>query len=71
MADTEDVWTKEFARLGRQYELPAMRVYRGQTRTACGTGNAAMGPFYCPRDQKVYIDLGFYRELRERFERAR
>ncbi|MGL5018005.1 MAG: KPN_02809 family neutral zinc metallopeptidase [Luteolibacter sp.] len=68
MADTEDVWTKEFARIGRQYELPAMRVYRGQTRTACGTGNAAMGPFYCPGDRKIYIDLSFYDELAKTFK---
>lgn len=68
MADTEDVWTKEFARIGRQYELPAMRVYRGQTRTACGTGSAAMGPFYCPGDRKIYIDLSFYDELAKTFK---
>jgi uncharacterized protein len=67
MADTEDVWTREFARVGRQYELPAMRVYRGQTQTACGTGSAAMGPFYCPGDRKIYIDLSFYDELAETF----
>jgi predicted metalloprotease len=67
VADTEDVWTKEFARIGRQYELPAMRVYRGQTQTACGTGSAAMGPFYCPGDRKIYIDLSFYDELAKTF----
>lgn len=68
MADTEDVWTREFARIGRSYELPAMRVYRGQTQTACGTGNAAMGPFYCPGDRKIYIDLSFYDELARTFK---
>ena len=67
MADTEDVWTAEFARHGRKYELPAMTVYRGQVRTACGTGSAAAGPFYCPGDRKVYIDLGFYDELARTF----
>ncbi len=67
MAGTEDVWTKEFARIGRQYEPPQMVVYRGQTRTACGTGSAAMGPFYCPGDQTVYIDLSFYDELAKTF----
>ncbi|MES2660639.1 MAG: neutral zinc metallopeptidase [Verrucomicrobiota bacterium] len=67
LAGTEDVWTAEFARLGRKYELPVMKVYRGQTRTACGVGSAAMGPFYCPGDQKVYIDLGFYDELARTF----
>jgi uncharacterized protein len=68
MADTEDVWTKEFARHGKRYELPAMTVYHGQVRTGCGTGSAAMGPFYCPADRKVYIDLGFYDELARTFK---
>ena len=68
MADNEDVWTKEFARHGRTYELPAMRVYRGQTQTACGAGSAAMGPFYCPGDRKIYIDLSFYDELARTFK---
>ncbi len=67
MADTEDVWTEEFARIGRQYVLPSMAVYRGMVRTGCGNGSAAMGPFYCPADQKVYIDLGFYDELAQTF----
>jgi hypothetical protein len=68
LADTEDVWTAEFARLGKTYELPAMKVYRGQVGTACGNGNAAMGPFYCPGDRKVYIDLSFYDELARTFK---
>jgi uncharacterized protein len=68
LADTEDVWNAEFARHGKRYELPAMKVYRAQVRTACGTGNAAMGPFYCPGDHKVYIDLGFYDELARTFQ---
>ena len=68
MGETEDVWTEEFARHGEKYELPAMKVYRGQTRTACGVGNAAMGPFYCPGDQVVYIDLSFYDELAKTFK---
>ena len=67
MADTEDVWTKEFDRIGRRYELPAMTVYRGRVRTACGAGSAEMGPFYCPGDRKVYIDLSFYDELAQTF----
>ena len=67
LADTEDVWTKELARLGRRYVLPAMTVYRGRINTGCGAGSAAMGPFYCPADQKVYIDLGFYDELARQF----
>lgn len=67
LADTEDVWTAEFKRIGRRYELPSMTVYRGRTATGCGTGSAAMGPFYCPADRKVYIDLGFYDELAKTF----
>ena len=68
LADTEDVWTAEFARHGKRYELPAMKVYRGRVGTACGTGSAAMGPFYCPGDRKVYIDLSFYDELARTFQ---
>jgi uncharacterized protein len=68
MADTEDVWTKEFARHGQKYQLPSMKVYRARTQTACGPGSAAMGPFYCPGDRKVYIDLSFYDELAETFK---
>ena len=68
LADTEDVWKKEFARLGRKYELPNLVVYRGQVSTACGPGRAEMGPFYCPADRKVYIDLGFYDELERTFQ---
>ncbi len=67
LAQTEDVWTKEFARIGKKYELPTLEVYRGQVRTACGSGSAAMGPFYCPGDEKVYIDLSFYDELADTF----
>jgi predicted metalloprotease len=67
MADTEDVWTAEFNRIGRAYVLPSMTVYRDQVQTDCGLGNAGMGPFYCSADQKVYIDLGFYDELARTF----
>ena len=67
LAGTEDVWTKEFERIGRTYEQPGMQVYRGLTRTACGPGSAEMGPFYCPGDRRVYIDLGFYDELARTF----
>ena len=68
MGETEDVWTNEFSRVGKDYEKPRMQVYRGQTRTACGAGSAAMGPFYCPGDQIVYIDLSFYDELAQTFK---
>ncbi|MES2923343.1 MAG: neutral zinc metallopeptidase [Verrucomicrobiota bacterium] len=67
LGETEDVWTKEFARVGRRYELPKLEVYRGRTVTGCGGGSAEMGPFYCPEDRKVYIDLSFYDELARTF----
>ena len=60
LAGTEDVWTTLFQQSGSRYEAPHMVLYRGVTPTACGTGQSAMGPFYCPGDQKVYIDLAFY-----------
>ncbi len=68
LAGTEELWTEEFARVGREYEPPTLVVYRGVVRTACGGGSAAMGPFYCPGDRKVYIDLGFYDELAQTFQ---
>jgi uncharacterized protein len=68
LADTEDVWTEEFQRIGRQYSQPELVVYRGQYPTGCGLGDARAGPFYCPNDQKVYIDLSFYDELERAFD---
>lgn len=67
LADTEDVWTSVFKSFGRNYPDPDLVIYSGMTRTACGAGQAAMGPFYCPLDQKVYIDLAFYDELKRKF----
>lgn len=67
LAQTEDVWSGEFARIGKKYEFPKLEVFRGQTQTGCGGGSAAMGPFYCPEDRKVYIDLSFYDELAKTF----
>jgi uncharacterized protein len=67
LADTEDVWTREFASLGKRYVDPQMVLFTDATRTACGVGVAAMGPFYCPLDRKVYIDLAFYDQLKRRF----
>lgn len=64
LADTEDVWTGVFSQGGGRYQQPKLVLFRGATSTACGTGQAAMGPFYCPADQKVYIDLGFYETLK-------
>ena len=68
LADTEDIWSREFSRIGRQYEEPELVIYRGQYPTGCGVGDARMGPFYCPVDRKVYIDLGFYDELAGQFD---
>jgi predicted metalloprotease len=67
LADTEDTWGAIFKSLGRTYEDPKLVLFTGATQTACGTGQSATGPFYCPRDEKVYIDLSFYRELLARF----
>jgi predicted metalloprotease len=67
LADTEDVWGRVFAGFGRRYSDPSMVLFSGATRTACGTGVAAMGPFYCPLDRKIYIDLAFYDLLKRRF----
>lgn len=64
LADTEDVWTELFRQGGSHYQQPKLVLFRGATPTACGTGQAAMGPFYCPGDQKVYIDLAFYETLK-------
>jgi len=67
LATTEDSWTRTFRELGARYREPKLVLFSGYVRSACGTGMAAMGPFYCPADEKVYIDLDFYRELKNRF----
>jgi predicted metalloprotease len=67
LADTEDVWTREFQRVGRQYQPPTLVLFRQQTPTGCGVGDARMGPFYCPADRKVYVDLSFYDSLEQEF----
>lgn len=68
LADTEDVWRELFAARGKgAYRDPRLVLFRGQTPTACGRGRAAMGPFYCPADQKIYIDLTFYDEMKTRY----
>ena len=64
LADTEDVWSAVFAQSKAQYPAPKLVLFRGATPTACGTGQSAMGPFYCPGDQKVYIDLAFYETMK-------
>ena len=67
VADTEDVWNEIFAQSGRRYDEPTLVMFTGATRSACGMGQAAMGPFYCPADRKAYIDLSFYDDMRNRF----
>ena len=66
LKSTEDVWTSLFRDMGRQYVDPKLVLYRDATRTACGTGQSAMGPFYCPADERVYLDLGFFDDLASR-----
>ena len=66
LADTEDVWREQFKKMGGTYAEPKLTLFRGGVPTACGQGQSAMGPFYCPGDQKVYIDLGFYETMRTR-----
>ncbi len=66
LADTEDVWKAQFKQANMTYTEPKLRLFRGSEPTACGTGQSAMGPFYCPGDQKVYIDLGFFDVMKQR-----
>ncbi len=68
LADTEDAWNRVFERLGRRYQEPKLVLFSGSVESACGLGQAAMGPFYCPADQKAYIDLSFYRDLKLRHQ---
>jgi hypothetical protein len=67
LADTEDTWREQFAALGRRYEDPSLVLFSGSVRSACGLAGAAVGPFYCPADHKVYLDLSFFDELQQRF----
>lgn len=67
LADTEDVWTKLFSDMGKTYTDPTLVLFRGATNSACGTASSSTGPFYCPADQDVYIDLAFAQELKDRF----
>jgi predicted metalloprotease len=67
LADTEDTWNDIFKKNGRDYPEPQLVLFSGAVQSQCGVGQAAMGPFYCPLDHRVYIDLEFYRELRDRF----
>lgn len=66
LADTEETWKPIFQKMGRSYQEPKLVMYRGATRTGCGTGQSVMGPFYCPADSTVYIDLSFYEEMKNK-----
>ncbi|QHB31786.1 hypothetical protein F0T03_06140 [Yersinia canariae] len=66
LADTEDTWKPIFEKMGRTYKEPKLVMYRGATRTGCGTGQSVMGPFYCPADSTVYIDLSFYEDMKNK-----
>ena len=66
LADTEDVWNKLFAEQGKDYPEPTLVLFRDAVQSACGNANAAMGPFYCPPDQQLYIDLSFYEDLQKK-----
>ncbi len=68
LADTEDVWRELFREAGKTYRDPRLVIFSGQVESACGRADASMGPFYCPLDSKVYIDLQFYSELKNRFK---
>ncbi len=67
LAENEDVWNDIFRQMGRQYREPTLVLFTDRVQSACGVAGSAVGPFYCPEDEKVYIDLGFFRELRTRF----
>jgi hypothetical protein len=67
LGDTEVVWSDLFQRQGKTYRKPKLHLFSGQVDSACGLAGAAVGPFYCPEDEKVYLDLSFYRELKSRF----
>ncbi|SEQ83050.1 hypothetical protein SAMN05216522_10764 [Rosenbergiella nectarea] len=66
LASTEDTWSEIFQKMGKQYQAPKLVMYRNATRTGCGTGQSVMGPFYCPTDKTVYIDLSFYDEMKNK-----
>lgn len=70
LARTEDTWNELFRQMNGQYQPPTLVLFRGATPTACGTGRSAMGPFYCPGDQKVYLDMSFFSDLQRRFRAA-
>lgn len=70
LADTEETWSQLFKAAGGDYVEPKLVLFNGAVSTACGTGQSAMGPFYCPGDSKVYLDMGFFREMETRLQAA-
>ena len=70
LGDTEDTWGQIFQQSGRQYKNPTLILFRGQVQSACGFASSASGPFYCPADQRVYLDMSFFREMSQRFKAA-
>jgi len=64
LAETEDTWSKVFAQTGRQYQAPKLVLFSGMVQSACGTASAQSGPFYCPGDYQIYIDLSFLEQLK-------
>ena len=67
LADTEDVWTELFRELGSEYKKPKLVLFSGRVQSACGMASAAVGPFYCPADRNLYLDMTFFNEMKERF----
>lgn len=67
LADTEDVWHEQFRKMGKQYEEPKLVIFSGSVDSACGMASSAVGPFYCPQDRTVYVDLAFFDDLKRRF----
>ena len=70
LGDTEDTWRQIFQQAGRQYQDPKLVLFNGSVRSACGMASSASGPFYCPADQQVYLDLSFFQEMAQRFQAA-
>jgi len=68
LADTEDLWGNLFQQMGKTYRQPHLTLFEGSVYSACGFANSAVGPFYCPADENVYIDLGFYDEMKTQFQ---
>ncbi|RYZ65211.1 MAG: metalloprotease, partial [Proteobacteria bacterium] len=66
LADTEDVWNAQFQKVGKSYPAPKMILFRGRVETDCGRGTSSSGPFYCPADRQVYLDLSFFDEMKEK-----